>query len=87
MKFLTDYGEVVQMKINESPMFIGYSDNDPEGKVMDCPNLVVRMGQKFGEAACLSACNCMFCHTLRTAFAGSSQGSLVESGQTPPLRL
>jgi len=67
MKFLTESGKTVDLKFNDPPMFVGYSDNDPVGKVMDCPNLVVRMGQTIGEAACLSGCSCLFCRTLCTS--------------------
>jgi hypothetical protein len=34
MKFVTETGETFNLKFNEPPIFVGYTDNDPEGKVM-----------------------------------------------------
>ncbi len=49
--------------------------------IKSCPNFTIREGQTFGEAACLSECNCEFHRMLRnediSGDLGSSDNSLT----------
>lgn len=65
MKYVYSDGTILELVWDYPPTFIGYEDDHPEGKVMDCPSLIVLEGQTVGEAACLSTCSCLFCRTLR----------------------
>jgi hypothetical protein len=67
MKFAYNDGTILKLAFDCLPTFVGYANDDVEGKAMDCDNLTVGEGQTIGEAACLSTCNCLFCRTLRTS--------------------
>jgi hypothetical protein len=68
MRYVDRDGNVTEWSwAKSSPLFVGYADNNPSGKMMDCPALIVCEGQTVGEAVCLSTCNCLFCHTIRTS--------------------
>jgi hypothetical protein len=65
MRVIERDGSQTIWNLDCSPVFLGYDDNNPEGKTLDCPNLIVRPGQTFGEAANLSTCMCGLCRILR----------------------